>query len=117
MKRKYLFLAMYRAMDCLYDEQESPSEELLQFVSDANPYMYVERTAVDPAVQEDFDSSMARQNIDAEVDEQTAYYAVKNFLAEQNPQFAELFTEISLAEWQNLCDLIAEEETEQNDNA
>lgn len=117
MKRKYLFLAMYRAMDCLYDEQESPSEELLQFVSDANPYMYVERTAVDSAVQDDFDSSMARQNIGAEVDEQTAYYAVKNFLAEQNPQFAELFTEISIAEWQNLCNLIAEEETEQNDNA
>ena len=110
MKREYILLAMFQAMDCLYDEQENPSEELLQFVSDANPYMYVDRTAVDPAVQADFDSSMARQNIGEEVDEQTAYYAVKNFLNEQNPQFAEMFADITLGEWQKLCAIIAEEE-------
>ncbi len=111
MQRKYLNIAMYRAMDCLYDEQELPSEEILQFVSDSNPYMYVDRTTVDPAIQAEFDSSMDRQNIGAEVDEETAYNAVKNFLAEQNLQFAEMFSDISLDEWKKLCDLIAEEES------
>lgn len=111
MNRKYLNIAMYRAMDFLYDEQEQPSEELLQFVSDANPYLYIDRTAVDPAVQADFDSSMNHQNIGQEVDEETAYNAVKNFLAEQNPQFAKMFADITLEEWKKLCDLIAAEES------
>lgn len=102
---------MYRAMDCLYDEQENPPEELLLFLDDLSPYNFKDRQAADPALQDDFDSSMARQNIGAEVDAQTAYYAVKNFLAEQNPQFAQLFEDISIGEWQKLCAIIAEEET------
>ena len=121
MKRKYLNIAMYDAMDFMYDEH--PSEDLLQFVSDANPYLYKERTAVDPALQKDFDNSMDRQNIGADVDEETAYYAVKNFLSEQYPKFAELagnkkspsfadlFEKISLEEWKKLCALIEKEES------
>ncbi len=111
MKRKYLHIAMYRAMDCLYDEQEQPSEELLQFVSDANPYIWEDRTTSDPAIQADFDKFMDRQNIGEEVDESTAYYAVKSFLAEQNPEFAELFADISLDEWKDLCYMVTEEES------
>ena len=112
MKRKYLHIAMYRAMDCIYDEQEQPSEKLLQFVSDANPYIWEDRTTSDPAIQADFDKSMDRQNIGVEVDEETAYHAVKNFLAEQNNDFFELFEDISIDEWKNLCDIVAEEESE-----
>ena len=110
MKRQYLHLAMYRAMDCLYEEQETPSTELLQFVSDANPYLFKERVAVDGALQQAFNLSMERQNIGAEVEFETGYNAVKNFLAEQNPQFAELFEDISLEEWENLCEIVANEE-------
>ena len=112
MKRKYLHIAMYRAIDCICDEQEQPSAELLQFVSDANPYIWEDRTTSDLAIQEDFDKFMERQNISAEVDESTAYYAVKNFLAEQNPEFAELFEDISIDEWKDLCDIVTEEEAE-----
>ena len=112
MKRKYLHIAMYRAMDCIYDEQEQPSEELLQFVSDANPYIWEDRTTSDPAIQSDFDKSMDRQNIGTEVDKTIAYYAVKNFLVEQNPEFAKLFEDISIDEWKDLCDIVTEEESE-----
>lgn len=110
MKRKYLHLAMYRAMDCLYEEQKTPSEELLQFVSDANPYLYKERVAADSALQAEFNDSMNRQNIGQNVDEKSAYYAVKSFLAEQNPRFAEMFEDISIEEWQELCNIIESEE-------
>ena len=110
MKRKFLLLAMYRAMDCLYDEQDQPSDELTLFLSDLNPYIWQERTAADPALQADFDNFLDKQNICAEVDEEIAYYAVKNFLSEQNKKFVEMFEDISLDEWKKLCEIIADEE-------
>lgn len=126
MKRKYLHIAMFRAMDCLYDEMENPPEILDVFLTDANPYIWADHTTADPAVQADFDRSMNKKNIGEEVDGATAYNAVKNFLAEQNVQFAEWFTDvsrdkqnpylvelfesISLDEWKKLCALVTEEE-------
>ena len=110
MERKHLHIAMYRAMDCLYDELAQPSAELLKFVSDANTYIWQDKSTADPAIQADFNSSMDRQNIDAEIDEESAYNAVKNFLNEQNPEFAELFAKISLDEWKKLCAIVTEEE-------
>lgn len=126
MKRKYLHIAMFRAMDCLYDEMENPPEILSALLTDTNPYIWADHTTADPAVQADFDRSMDRQNIDAEVNAETAYNAVKNFLAEQNIQFAEwfddvsrdkqhpyfveLFEDISLDEWKKLCAIVTEEE-------
>ena len=83
-------------MDCIYDEK--PTKKLLQFLSDLNPYIWKERTTADPALQADFDNFLDKQNICAEVDEEVAYYAVKNFLAEQNKKFVEMFEDISLDE-------------------
>ena len=68
MKRTYLFTTMYRAMDSIYDRLEKPPEELILFLSDANPYIWDDRTAADPALQSDFEASMDEQNIGAEVD-------------------------------------------------
>ena len=126
MKRKFLHIAMFRAMDCLFDEMKNPPEILDVFLTDANPYIWADHTTADPAVQADFDRSMDRQNIGAQVDEATAYNAVKIFLAEQNLQFAEwfedvsrdkqhpffveLFEDISPDEWKELCALVTEEE-------
>ena len=126
MKQKFLHIAMFRALDCLFDEMKNPPEILDVFLTDANPYIWADHTTADPAVQADFDKSMDRQNIGAQVDEATAYNAVKIFLAEQNFQFAEwfedvshdkqhpffveLFEDISLDEWKELCALVTEEE-------
>ena len=124
MKRKYLHIAMYRALDSVYDELENPPEILSTFLSDVNTYIFDDHTTADPAIQADFDKSMDKQNIGEEIDAATAYNAVKNFLAEQypkfvewfgddngnNPTFAELFEEISLDEWKGLCDTVTEKE-------
>ena len=122
MKRKFLHIAMYRAMDFLYDSLKNPPEELIQFLSDLNPYIWQERTTADPAVQADFEKSMDRQNIMDEVDEVVAYNAIKNFLAEQcnsyskfvakksKVNFAELFEKISVNEWKKFCKIILAEE-------
>ena len=93
--------------------------------SDANPYIWADHSTADPAIQADFDKSMDRQNIGEEVDEATTYNAVRNFLAEQypqfvelfgdenenNPTFVELFEKISLDEWKEICDIVTEEES------
>ena len=113
MKRKYLHIAMFRALDCLYDELKNPQEILLTFLGDANPYIWADHSTADPAIQADFDKSMDKQNIGEEIDESTAYNAVKNFLSEQNIHFAELFEDISLDEWKKLCDIVIEEESQQ----
>lgn len=55
MKRKYLHIAMFRAMDCRYDELENPPEILSVFLSDANTYVRADHKTADPAVQNDFD--------------------------------------------------------------
>ena len=108
MKREFLHIAMYRALDCLYDEK--PAKNILQFLTDANPYIYSDRTTADPAVQADFNKSMDKQHIGQEVDEEISYFAVKIFLAEQNKNFAKMFEQISLDEWKKLCEIISLEE-------
>ena len=99
---------MYRAMDCFYDEK--PTKKLRQFLTDSNPYLYKEHTTADSAIQADFNNSMDKQNIDSEVDERISYSAVKNFLAEQNKNFAKMFENISLDEWKKICEIVSAEE-------
>ncbi len=120
MKREYLYAAMYRAMDSVYDRLKEPSEELSLFLSDANPYIWLDRTAADPALQSEFEATMDRQKIGTEVDAETAYRAVKNFLGEQSPHYAslvstpscsfvELFEEITPEEWAKIYTVVADE--------
>ena len=58
MNRKFLHIAMYRVMACLYDEK--PTKKLLQFFTDSNPDLYKERTTADPAIQANFNDSMEK---------------------------------------------------------
>lgn len=108
-------------MDSIYDRLKEPPEELILFLSDANPYIWSDRTAADPALQSDFDAAMDRQKIGTEVDAATAYHAVKIFLAEQYSQYAslvstpscsfvELFEEVTPEEWEKFCAAVADEE-------
>ncbi len=50
MTRKNIYIAMYRALDCLYDE--SPNEELGEYLSEANPYLFKDMQSDDPAIEE-----------------------------------------------------------------
>ncbi len=113
---------MYRALDSIYDRLEAPPEELILFLSDANPYIWDDRTAADPALQSDFDASMDEQNIGAEVEAATAYRTVKNFLAAQylhyaalvaepSRSFDELFEEITPDDWIKIYADVADEES------
>lgn len=102
MNRKHIFLAMFRALDCLYDE--SPSKPLGDFLSEANPYLFKDRCSADPAVLAEFSACMDGDNISAA----DAYSKVKEYLA--GKELDEKFAEISMEEWERLCQIIENEE-------
>ena len=91
MNRKYIFIAMFRALDCLYDEK--PSKELGEFLSEANPYLFKDRHSADPAVIEEFN-----QYVDAHIEEmgdtvKDAYQMVAVYLKDKG--FSNIFSDIS----------------------
>lgn len=102
MTSKNIFIAMYRALDCLYDEH--PFEELGEFLSEANPYLFQDRYAVDPAIQKEFE-----EFVRVDMDTADAYECVKQYLA-QRTEFYDTFSDISLEEWIDLCNMIDQEE-------
>ena len=108
MTRRYIMIAMYQAMDCMYDEH--PSEELLDFVTELNPYIWTSRTSADPAVEIEFnefiDENFGRQS---EFDQNQAYDIVKKYLENLNPAFAVIFSNITIEEWNNLCKIVEED--------
>lgn len=114
MTKKLLYIAMYRALDCLFDETQR--EDLGSYLSEANPYLFTDRKSADPAVFEGFsnyfDSFYGNDNITVE----DGYKFVKKYLCSEHlsyyGEFASTFDDISLEEWTNLCDIIKKEEAE-----
>ncbi len=101
MTKDQIYIAMFRAMDCLYDE--APDEELGKYLSEANPYLFKDRQAADPAIEQEF-----YEFIDKDMDSAEAYNRVKEYLS-MKTNFVTIFSDITLEEWKNLCDMIVEE--------
>lgn len=110
MKTKLIFVAMYRALDCLYDEH--PSEELRMYLSDANPYIFADRSSADPTVAAEFIDYVKTSYNGDEFDVDFAYDIVKNYLLTK-PTLHDSFIKISLGEWKSLCKIIQNEEGNQ----
>lgn len=114
MTKKLLFIAMYRALDCLYDE--TPIEDLGNYLSEANPYLFTDRKSADPAVftafSQYFDSLYANDDVTVE----EGYTFVRKYLNSDHlsyyGDFIPIFDDISLEEWTELCDIVTDEETE-----
>ncbi len=101
MTKSKIFIAMFRALDCLYDE--NPHEELAEYLSEANPYLFKDRKPADSGIEEEFN-----EFVDKDMESPEAYACVKKYLAEKT-DFAKLFSDISLEEWNDLCNIIEEE--------
>ena len=112
MTKKLLFIAMYRALDCLYDE--NPREDLGNYLSEANPYLFTDHNSADPAVfagfSDYFDSHYNSDNV--KIGE--GYKFVRKYLSSKHlsyyGDFTQIFDGISLEEWSDLCKLICDEE-------
>ena len=107
MKTKLIFVAMYRALDCLYDEH--PSEALRAYLSDADPYIFADRSSADPTVAAEFTDYVRTSYNGDEFDVNFAYDIAKNYLRTK-PTLYDSFLKIDLDEWENLCKIIQDEE-------
>ena len=77
MNRKLTFIAMYRALDCLYEE--SPNEIMREFLSEADPYIFTDRESADPAIGVEFADMWTNCSLSDDISVSEAYTFVKNF--------------------------------------
>lgn len=114
MTKKLLFIAMYRTLDCLYDETQR--EDLRNYLSEANPYLFTDRKSADPAVFAAFSHYFDSLYTNDDVSVEEAYSFVRQYLNSEHlsyyGNFAQIFDDISLEEWTELCGIVADEETE-----
>lgn len=108
MNKKLTFIAMFRALDCLYEE--SPNETMREYLSDANPYIFTDRNSADPAVGAEFANKWISSGLPEDISAIDAYSFVQDYLQSYTP-FSAVFDDISLSEWCDLCDIVIEEES------
>lgn len=114
MTKKLVFIAMYRALDCLFDETQR--EDLGNYLSEANPYLFADRKSADPAVFDGFSNYFDSFYINDNITVEEGYNFVKKYLSSDHlsyyGNFTLIFNDISLEEWTELCGIIADEEAE-----
>ncbi len=112
MTKKLLFIAMYRALDCLYDETQR--EDLGNYLSEANPYLFTDRKSADPAVFDAFSHYFDNLYANDDVTVEEGYSFIRKYLNSENlsyyGNFTPIFDDISLEEWTELCSIVADEE-------
>ena len=115
MTKKLVYIAMYRALDCLFDETQR--EDLGNYLSEANPYLFTDRKSADPAVYAGFSNYYDNCFTDDDITSEKSYTFVRKYLLSEHlsyyGDFAPLFDDISLEEWTELCSIIEGEETKQ----
>ena len=99
-----IYIAIYRALECLEQEQENENEELSGFLDKANPYVFVDRKSADPAIYDEFQLWCGKQTIG------NTYEMAKEYLSNKT-KFGNIFCEISEEEWNDLIEIIEKEET------
>lgn len=107
MNAKVLYIAIYRALDCL--ESEMPNAELSAYLDKANPYVFKDRKSADPLIFLEFEQWM--DSVEKEVSETDSFDLAQQYITEQTP-FATIFEDISRDEWNSLIEIIKEEEPE-----
>lgn len=114
MTKKLVFIAMYRALDCLFDETQR--EDLGNYLSEANPYLFTDRKSADPAVFAGFSSCFDSIYTNDAITVEESYTLVRKYLCSEHlsyyGEFAPIFDDISLEEWTKLCEIVADEEAE-----
>ena len=112
MTKKLVFIAMYRALDCLFDETQR--EDLGNYLSEANPYLFTDRKSADPAVFDGFSNYFDKFYINNNITVEESYTFVRKYLSSEHlsyyGDFVQTFEDISLEEWIELCAIVAGEE-------
>ena len=110
---KYIYISMFRALDCLYDE--NPKDDLGRFLGDANPYLFTDHSSADPAIEDEFIKFAAEYLNGQNPTIENSYDMVVHYL-ENNTSLAERFKDIDLEEWASLYEIVSQEEEERIKN-
>lgn len=88
------FVLMYYALDSAY--QDSPNEELLDYISDLNPFIWADEGSADPAEYEEFKAAFQKYGtIDA-----YGYVFVKSYINRNcSDAIKNAFSSISKSAW------------------
>lgn len=88
------FVLMYYALDSVY--QDSPNEELLDYISDLNPFIWADESSADPAEYEDFKSEFQKCG----TTDAYGYIFVKNYINRKcGKSIKDAFSTISKSAW------------------
>ncbi len=89
-----LFCMLYYVIDAYYDKHQS--EELRQFLSDANPFLFEDSNSADPSIFSNFSAFISE-----EITPESSYSIALNYINMLNkPELNEAFTSINKSEWQ-----------------
>ena len=105
MNVKILFIAIYRALECL--EEETKCEAISAFLDKANPYIFKDRKSADPIIFNEFVKWIEDNNLEVRLE--TSYALAQRYITENTP-FAAFFEDIDEEEWTSLIDIIKNEE-------
>ena len=103
MNKQILYIAMYRALECL--EEENPNDALASYLDKANPYVFIDRKSADPVLYNQFMDWLKNE----EVNDDNSFEVVKKYVNE-NTEFPGILSEIDKEEWSALIALIKREE-------
>ena len=107
MENKVLFISLYRALDCLYDEE--PNDELGNFLSGMNPYLFKDGESADPAIYAEFEEYMNNRQISLdEATEDDGYEVAYNYLKDCT-KFSNWLKKISIEEWKDVVKIVKKE--------
>ena len=87
-----VFVAMYYILDVAYEK--ACSEELRQFLSDANPFLFKDGGSADPAVFIEFEQAFDAVE-HSELDEADSLAFVQRYLEHQDPELKAAFDSVA----------------------
>ena len=92
-----LFSLIYFALDAQYDEQKTKDEELGQFLSEINPFLWKEESSADPAYFVEFQQFMK----DKQIGDDYGYALALEYLMTEkfDEVIPKYFSQISQEEW------------------
>ncbi|MDO4961455.1 MAG: hypothetical protein Q4E57_06335 [Eubacteriales bacterium] len=105
MNIQILFIAIYRALECL--EEETGNAEISAYLDKANPYVFKDRKSADPVIFNEFVKWIEEKKIHLTLD--NSYETARKYISE-NTSFIEIFNDIDSEEWHDLIDIIKDEE-------
>ena len=92
------FVYMFYALDAMYDE--NPNEELGNYLSGLNPFLFEDEGSADPAEYEEFKSAYIKHFGDSEPSPLEVYEFCKSYISDNAPKEAIVaFEQVEKPDW------------------